>query len=143
MKNAMRIDMSAGQIVIMSKVFANNAFSFGTQEYAQLQAARRDYPDFTVTVRQIKRNAAQERYKGLTYDYMRWYINEYDSGKAAALKELDKQIDISKCHSQRFRYPVIKQWFLDRYPEIVKFGMPTKGEAAEKIAEFPAEKATA
>jgi hypothetical protein len=33
---------------------------------------------------------------------------------------------VSQCHSKAFRYPVIKKWFLKKYPEIVKFGLPQK-----------------
>ena len=29
---------------------------------------------------------------------------------------------IAACHSQAFRYPVIKKWFLAKYPEIANFG---------------------
>lgn len=29
---------------------------------------------------------------------------------------------IAACHSQAFRYPVIKKWFLAKYPEIENFG---------------------
>ena len=35
---------------------------------------------------------------------------------------------ISKCHSQAFRYPVVKSWFLERYPEIMEFGLKEKEE---------------
>ena len=30
---------------------------------------------------------------------------------------------ISQCHSKGFRYPVIKSWFLERFPEIKEFGV--------------------
>ena len=29
---------------------------------------------------------------------------------------------ISKCQQQSLRYPTIKSWFLDKYPEVAKFG---------------------
>lgn len=35
---------------------------------------------------------------------------------------------VSKCHSQAFRYPVVKSWFLERYPEIMEFGLKEKEE---------------
>jgi hypothetical protein len=43
--------------------------------------------------------------------------------KKTNLAELDKMIDISKCHSMAYRYPTIKKWFLREYPEIAKFGI--------------------
>ena len=30
---------------------------------------------------------------------------------------------IAQCQGKAFRYPVIKSWFLDKYPEIARFGM--------------------
>jgi hypothetical protein len=30
---------------------------------------------------------------------------------------------ISQCHGKRLRYPTIKKWFLNRYPDVAQFGM--------------------
>lgn len=106
--------------ISLSSAFAKKAMIPGTQEYRQLQEVRRDYPDFKQTVRKFKTNTVQEHYRGLTYEYMRTYIILNDSCAEAALQEFDRMIDISKCHSKR--YPVIKSWFLNRYPEIVTYG---------------------
>jgi len=38
---------------------------------------------------------------------------------------------ISQCHSQSKRYPVIKKWFLEKYPEVKKFGVPKEEASAE------------
>ena len=42
--------------------------------------------------------------------------------ETAALAEFDELILISKCQQQSLRYPTIKKWFLDKYPEVAKFG---------------------
>ena len=65
-----------------------------------------------------------DRYKGLTYDYMREYIILHSSREEemAAIAEFDNQIHISKCHSNCRRYPVVKAWFLQKYPEVKEFG---------------------
>ena len=34
-----------------------------------------------------------------------------------------QKILIASCHAKAYRYPVIKSWFLEQYPEIVKFGI--------------------
>lgn len=73
----------------------------------------------------------QEHYKGLTYGFMRDYIISHEQDPTASLAELDDMIGISKCHSLGKRYPTIKAWFLDRYPEVAKFGMGVD-ELAEK-----------
>ena len=41
---------------------------------------------------------------------------------------------ISKCHSNAKRYPVIKNWFLEKYPEVKEFGMK-KPEEKKVVAE--------
>lgn len=48
----------------------------------------------------------------------------------SVMAELEEMILISKCHSMGYRYPTIKAWFLDKYPEIAAFGMDDEQEAA-------------
>ena len=132
MKNYMKLDHENRKIV-MDRTFASKADLVGSEEYNLLQQCRRDYPTYLVTRKTIKKKATQEHYRGLTYDYMREYIIKYDTeNKEANLALLDEMIDISKCHSTFKRYPVIKQWFLDTYPDVKKFGIPEEdNEVAE------------
>ena len=132
MKNYMKLDHENRKIV-MDRTFASKAELVGSEEYNLLQQCRRDYPTYLVTRKTIKKKATQEHYRGLTYDYMKEYINKYDTeNKEANLALLDEMIDISKCHSTFKRYPVIKQWFLDTYPDVKKFGIPEEdNEVAE------------
>ena len=50
---------------------------------------------------------------------------------------------IAACHSQAFRYPVIKKWFLAKYPEIEDFGKVITVDTAvdtkqsEKVIDLP------
>lgn len=119
----------ANKTLILSSSFVKKASVFNTPEFDELQAVRCSHPDFTIAVRQFKKNTTQDHYKGLTYDYMREHITKVEGENApAVLKELEDMIDISKCHSQGKRYPVIKSWFLSRYLEIAKFGMPENEE---------------
>ena len=50
---------------------------------------------------------------------------------------MDRMILISQCHSQSKRYPEIKKWFLNKYPEVKKFGETESEEASaeEETAE--------
>ena len=118
------IQIKNSQIVI-TKTFAKNAYCFGTPEYEMLQTVRRDYPSFPVVQREIKKNTKVDHYKGLNYEYMKWYIGQYETQekKELMLKALDEMIDISKCHGMAYRYPTIKKWFLAKYPEVAKFGL--------------------
>ena len=70
---------------------------------------------------------------------MRSYIKTYEEEekRAEVLAEMDKLIFISQCHFKSKRYPEIKQWFLNKYPEVKKFGETESEEASaeEETAE--------
>ncbi len=109
-----------------------------SDEYALLQRTRLDYPDFTVIRRTIKTNPTKKAYKGLTYDYMRNYINNHEPKATAAivLAEFDEMKTIGDCHKNAFTYATIKKWFLNRYPAIAEFGLENNSkETAETTLE--------
>lgn len=123
--------------ISISSAFKKKAFTPGTTAYKTLNAVRADYPDFSIVVREFKTNTKQDRYRGLTYDYMRWHIETNDAENAEVnLKALNEMIGNSKCHSVGKRYPTIKQWFLETYPAIAEFGMDEEQLAKwrEKVA---------
>jgi len=125
--------------IIMTRKFAAQASDPRSAEYALLQATRQAYPNFTVRKHTIKKNSSKECYKGLTYDYMRNYILTHESKVAMdkVLAEFDNMLLISQCHSKGYRYPTIKKWFLDKYPEISQFGMTAKvEEEMNNVCEF-------
>lgn len=124
MTNYLRVDTVNRQLV-MDKAFAKNASIVGSREYEMLQQARNDYKDFTVIKRTIKKNPNKESYKGLTYDYMEDYIRTHENAENVKemLNEFREMRLISQCHSKAFRYPIIKKWFLEQYPEIEEYGM--------------------
>ena len=134
--NPIKIDPVNNVIVIMSRTFEKKACYAGSAEYAMLQTVRRDYPEFRVVSREIKKNTKMEHYNGLTYDYMRWYITHYEveERRDKMLDVLNKKIDISKCHSTGKRYATIKSWFLTQYPAVKEFGMSAVDKAAEDEA---------
>ncbi len=132
MKNTLKVDFAKEQI-IMDRTFAQKVTNTSSSEYAHLQQVRKDYPDFKVITRKIKRNPDKETYKGLTYEYMEDYIVTHESKETVTevLAEFHELKLISRCHSQSKRYPVIKKWFLDKYPDIAKFGNNEENTAAE------------
>ena len=75
MKNGIVIN-SKNHTIEMNKGFAKAASLFGSPEYEELQAARRDYPQFRVVT--ISKKAAKPEYKGLTIEYMEKYIAAHD-----------------------------------------------------------------
>ena len=137
MKNTLKINHTNSTIV-MDRTFAKLAENTMSAEYAHLQHVRRDYPTYTVTKRQIKRNGNKENYKGLTYEYMETYILSHGTSETriANLREFNEMRLIAECHSKAFRYPVIKSWFLQKYPEIAKFGV-CGAPKTEEIGEAP------
>ena len=125
MKNVLRVKHDE-RVIEMDKTFAKNSAIVGSREYNMLQAARRDYPEYTVRRKEIRKNKNKESYKGLTYAYMEEYISLHDDEEGTIMKEYNEERLISGCHS--VRYPAIKNWFLDKFPEVKQFGMAKASE---------------
>ncbi|MBP3941531.1 MAG: hypothetical protein J6D00_08605 [Christensenellaceae bacterium] len=128
MKSTMKIDFETKSI-IMNAAFAKAAANVGTKEFRQLQEIHKDYPDFRITTRTIKRNPSKESYRGLTYEYMERYIRKNNMELMAEYKELRL---ISECHS--VRYPTIKKWFLAAFPEVAQFGIAETEEIENELS---------
>lgn len=124
MTNTLKINY-INYTIIMDRTFAKLAQDTRSPEYARLQEVRRDYPDFKVIQRSIRKNSDKKTYAGLTYEYMETYIMSHGSEekRRANLRKYAEMRNIAECQGKRYRYPVIKSWFLDEYPEIVRFGI--------------------
>ena len=124
MTNTLKINYT-NYTIIMDRTFAKLAQDTRSPEYARLQEVRRDYPDFKVVQRSIRKNTNKKTYSGLTYDYMEGYIMRHgtEEQRLANLQKFAELREIAECQGKRYRYPVIKSWFLDQYPEIVRFGI--------------------
>ena len=109
----------------MTKKFAAAARKFGTQQYRDLQEARRDYPNFKVVT--ITRNTAgkQDFYKGLTYEFMESYIQKHDDEEQSIMAEymmLRGKSEDAKAHLvEPYSYGKMKKWFLKTFPAIADF----------------------
>ena len=128
----------ANNAIIITRKFAEKASDPRTQEYAMLQQVRRDYPYLTVRKHTIKKNPNKECYRGLTYKYMEEFIKTYESkaNVEKVLAELEELIFISQGHSKGYRYPTIKKWFIDKYPNFATFGMEINTTEERKVAEL-------
>lgn len=133
MKNTLTIN-HANHTIIMDRTFAKRAIDTRSEEYAHLQTVRHDYPNYQVVQRHIRKNNSKNTYRGLTYEYMESYIMTHgtEETRLANFKTLQEMRLISECQGKAFRYPVIKSWFLDNYPEIAHFGMTETQIAVEK-----------
>ncbi len=130
MKNILRIDHANAKI-IMDREFAIKSAIFGTEEYKHLQEARRDYDGYAVVRKTIRTNSKKESFNGLTYEYMEMYMDKYNVSQ-----EIRKQYDDlrfkAKAHS--IRYPVIKKWFLQTFPDMKDWGKIKEELAAANAA---------
>ena len=130
----------SSRTIQLTKKFAKAAEKFGSDEYKNLQEARRDNPTFKIVVVSRKTSSKKDTYKGLTYEWMRNHIEtrEPEATREAKLHEFDEMIYISECHSRRLRYPTIKKWFLKEYPDVAKFGtveVPSEAQDKDKSDE--------
>ena len=123
-KSKMKVFYAEG-IIEMNTTFAKMTQNPLSDEYALLQKTRMENPTFTVRRRQIKANPKKDTYKGLTYEYMEHYIGTHEPEDKVdeVLAYFEELKLISQCHGKRLRYPTIKKWFLNRYPDVAQFGM--------------------
>jgi len=135
MKNTLKVNHK-DRTIVMDRTFAKFALDTRTSEYKHLQRVRKDYPEYVVTQKQINRNNDKKTYDGLTYKYMEDYIKTHGTKeeRKTNLDEFNEKVLISKCHGKAYRYPVIKKWFLDKYPDIRDFGLPKEEASEEKEA---------
>jgi len=135
-KSAVKVK-HAEQLIEMNTTFAKMIENPMSDEYALLQKLKMENPGFKVSRRKIKSNPNKDSYKGLTYEYMKMYIKTHETEEQAKeiIAYLDDQILISKCHSQRLRYPTIKKWFLAKYPDVAKFGIIEVAKLEENAEE--------
>ena len=125
-------------MIIMDRTFAKKAIDTRSDEYAHLQQVRRDYPNYQVVQRHIRINESKNTYKGLTYGYMEDYIMTHgtEEERIANYREYQEKRIIAECHGKAFRYPVIKSWFLEKYPEIADFGIAEYKTRLETVPEI-------
>ena len=124
----------AESVIEMNTTFAKMMQNPLSDEYAQLQRVRNDFPTFAIRHRQIKSNPKKDTYKGLTYQWMRNHIATHEAENVVEqkLKDFDEMVYISKCHRGSLRYPTIKKWFLKEYPDVAKFGIVEVPEDAQQ-----------
>lgn len=60
--------------VILTKQFAKSASILNTPEYMTLLELRRNHPDYTFELREIRKKEGKKSYRNLTYEHMEDYI---------------------------------------------------------------------
>ena len=94
------------------------AFTYGTTEYDNLQAARRDYPGFKVVTIKAKRN--RNDFSDLDMNAIRTYVqkNGTDEQKEQFAFISKRTIDEDGAYCEPLPFFQIKEWFLATFPEI-------------------------
>ncbi len=107
--------------IVLGAEFSKKARDVESQEYMALRNVRQDYPDYEIKVRSIRKCPGKESYKGLSYSYMERYISGHDDNTGSIRKKYDEKRLLAECHS--IRYPHIKAWFLQTFPEVKNYGV--------------------
>lgn len=130
MRNYLKVD-DKNKRLIMDRMFDENRRIVGSKEYALLQMAKTDHPQYDVVLRHIKTNPEKKIYKNLTYTYMREYISKHPFAEAR-MKEFEEMTFRAKCHKRS--YGNVKSWFLAAYPDISDF-TPEQFKATQDTTE--------
>ena len=140
MANGVKV-LHGENVIEMSKAFDKASSNPHSSEYALLQRVRHDYPDYRLVIRKPKSSKPQERYPGLTYEYMQSYIMTHGTQEEIVenLKIFGEYRLLSYCHSKARSFAFIRSWFLEAYPEVKKYGVKVakveEDEAAEEVEE--------
>lgn len=140
--NGIKVDYAKNEIIV-NKTFYRKAMKYGTPQSIALNQLMTLNSNFTVIVKSVKCDNEKKTYQGLTYGFMRDYINSYEpeSTRQMVLDNLGQLITIAKVHENGFGYSKVKSWFLELYPEIKDFGCENFSKAG--IEEIEKERATA
>ena len=124
--------------LVLTKSFAAKAAIFGTDEYKMLQEARRDYPDYKVTVGKTKNKEQKNAFAGLDYDYMEKYIKTHDDAEKSIMAEyLDLRglsDEAKELQAGSASFLEIRAWFLKTFPAIEEFYTKRASLLAKTVA---------
>ena len=119
LNNIINFDRNTNTFTLTKKLF-NASCKYGSEEYKFVEELKKEQCGCQIKVSESKRTTKNDGYKGLTFDYMRDYINKFDSNNNEAKNELETLI------AEKANYLDIKNWFLNKYPKVKEFGTKTK-----------------
>ena len=105
--------------IVLTKKFAKIQSDADSPAFERVCKVCSAFPTYEVVVREIRKKEGKESYKGLTYRYMERYIRQL--GTNADREKYQEMRLLAQCHSIRF--PVIKNWFLERFPAVKQYGV--------------------
>ena len=105
------------RIIVVNRLFAIRAANPKSSEYRRLTDVQKSYPQYEIEIRTINQPQI-DRHKGLTYEYMEYYISTHENAEARMAEYQEKRLR-AECHSMKYGH--IKKWFLSTYPQIDDF----------------------
>ena len=131
MKNLFAYDFTTNTIVA-SKATLKKAGNPTTPEYKALMKMIAEQPTFKVVEKTINTKSGKTTYKGLTIEMMESYINEQKNA-VALCGEFESIRQFAK-DSKRREYPLLKQWFVEKFKEQYKMTDAKKIHAKHVMA---------
>ena len=109
----------SNRTIEITKKFDKASSCFGTDEFYALKDAVAFAPAYRVVVKTTK---CGDRLKGLTYDFMKRYIEKHDDAEMSIMAQFNDLTGESndEFEFESYSYGEIKTWFLAQYPEIEK-----------------------
>lgn len=109
----------------LTKTFATASSKYGTDEYAELQIVRKDYPGYKVMILARKAPKSEKpSYKGLTYEYMEKYIKSHDNAEENMAEYMEMRgisEEGEEAFAESLTYQEMKDWFLDKFPAFNRY----------------------
>ena len=103
----------------ITKAFAKKAANPTTEEFKELMELRKNLKGFEVVVKASAKKANKKNsLKGLTYDFMRQYIERHDDDNSSHMVEFNKITVKNDDTLATKKYGEVKKWFLEQYPEV-------------------------
>ena len=130
MRNYFNYDFTK-KAIVGTKSAINKANAGNTPEYRELCEKLAEHPDFTVTIKPIKKNENQRRDRNLTFQKMKDYILTKPNGEMG-VKELEAVMKVAEAKGAK--YPLTKKWFLKTHPEYRENVIELSEEEIEKNA---------
>ena len=107
----------ANQTIVLTKKFSKTSSIVGSKDYNTLCRLRKDYPDYSIVVREIaKKEGKVNPNRNLTYDHMRETITIKHGKESKELAALETVIVESKIKPAPYLH--VKDWFLRQYPDV-------------------------
>lgn len=103
---------AAKKEIIITKKFEKAANVIGSNEYKELVTLMKDFPNFEIKVKEIKKKANKKTYGGLTIEEMKRFISTRTEEEVILF---EKVVTIAK--QRKGSYAITKKWFLSKYKE--------------------------